>query len=97
MQSVKVVSHTHGRGSVSAEFTLITPPTHILSALMATVLPRTRKPTADTRCMCPLYDTNRQAWIKLQPMSIARISHGVVAAGQCRARAKKLMQHDANE
>uniref|UniRef100_A0A7N6AIC0 BTB domain-containing protein n=1 Tax=Anabas testudineus TaxID=64144 RepID=A0A7N6AIC0_ANATE len=41
---------------------------------------KTRKPTAETRCMCPLYDSNRQAWIKLQPMSVARVSHGVVAA-----------------
>ncbi|XP_060892366.1 gigaxonin [Labrus mixtus] len=41
---------------------------------------KTRKPIALTRCMCPLYDTNRQAWIELQPMSVARVSHGVVAA-----------------
>ncbi|XP_051918030.1 gigaxonin [Hippocampus zosterae] len=41
---------------------------------------RTRKPTALTRCMCPLYDTNRQTWIELQPISIARIGHGVVSA-----------------
>ncbi|MEQ2196382.1 hypothetical protein XENOCAPTIV_023258 [Xenoophorus captivus] len=40
-----------------------------------------RKPTAVTRCMCPLYDTNRQKWIELQPMSVARLGHGVVAAG----------------
>ncbi|KAF3689268.1 Gigaxonin Kelch-like protein 16 [Channa argus] len=40
----------------------------------------TRKPTAEMHCMCPLYDPNRQAWIKLQSMSIARIGHGVVAA-----------------
>lgn len=56
---------------------------HILSGLMVFVLYRSRKPTAVTRCMCPLYDTNRQAWIELQPMSIARFGHGVVAAGQC--------------
>ncbi|MEQ2176600.1 hypothetical protein GOODEAATRI_029667 [Goodea atripinnis] len=30
--------------------------------------------------MCPLYDTNRQKWIELQPMSVARLGHGVVAA-----------------
>lgn len=47
---------------------------------------RSRKPTAVTRCMCPLYDTNRQAWIELQPMSVARLGHGVVAAGQCWSR-----------
>ncbi|XP_071403460.1 gigaxonin [Centroberyx affinis] len=41
---------------------------------------KSRKPTAATRCMCPLYDANRQAWIELQPMSVARLSHGVVAA-----------------
>ncbi|XP_029951948.1 LOW QUALITY PROTEIN: gigaxonin [Salarias fasciatus] len=41
---------------------------------------QTRKPTAAARCMCPLYDSNRQAWIHLQPMSTARINHGVVAA-----------------
>lgn len=41
---------------------------------------KNKKPTAVTRCMCPLYDTNRQAWIELQPMSVARICHGVVAA-----------------
>ncbi|XP_067356827.1 gigaxonin isoform X2 [Channa argus] len=41
---------------------------------------KTRKPTAEMHCMCPLYDPNRQAWIKLQSMSIARIGHGVVAA-----------------
>ncbi|XP_026166360.1 gigaxonin [Mastacembelus armatus] len=41
---------------------------------------KNRKPTAVTRCMCPLYDNNRRAWIELQPMSIARLSHGVVAA-----------------
>lgn len=42
---------------------------------------RTRKPTAETRCMCPLYDTNRQAWITLQAMSVARLNHGAVTAG----------------
>uniref|UniRef100_A0A668A7X2 Gigaxonin n=1 Tax=Myripristis murdjan TaxID=586833 RepID=A0A668A7X2_9TELE len=41
---------------------------------------KSRKPTAATRCMCPLYDTNRQAWIQLQPMNIARVGHGVIAA-----------------
>uniref|UniRef100_A0A8D3CX24 BTB domain-containing protein n=1 Tax=Scophthalmus maximus TaxID=52904 RepID=A0A8D3CX24_SCOMX len=41
---------------------------------------KSRKPTAATRCMCPLYDTNRQAWIELQPMGVARLGHGVVAA-----------------
>ncbi|XP_056137429.1 gigaxonin-like [Lampris incognitus] len=41
---------------------------------------KSRKPTAVTRCMCPLYDANRQAWIELQPMSTARQGHGVVAA-----------------
>uniref|UniRef100_A0AAQ4RL32 BTB domain-containing protein n=1 Tax=Gasterosteus aculeatus aculeatus TaxID=481459 RepID=A0AAQ4RL32_GASAC len=41
---------------------------------------KSRKPTAVTRCMCPLYDANRQAWIELQPMSGARLGHGVVAA-----------------
>ncbi|XP_041652477.1 gigaxonin [Cheilinus undulatus] len=40
---------------------------------------KSRKPTAAARCMCPLYDTNRQAWIELQPMSEARFCHGVVA------------------
>lgn len=40
----------------------------------------TRTPTAASRCMCPLYDSNRQAWINLEPMSTPRISHGVVAA-----------------
>lgn len=32
--------------------------------------------------MCPLYDVDRRGWIELQPMSIARLGHGVVAAGQ---------------
>lgn len=53
---------------------------------------RSRKPTAVTRCMCPLYDTNRQAWIELQPMSVARLGHGMVAAGQCRKRLSQ--QHE---
>lgn len=44
---------------------------------------RTRKPTSETRCMCPLYDSSRQAWITLQPMSAPRLGHGVVTAGQC--------------
>ncbi|XP_015244417.1 gigaxonin [Cyprinodon tularosa] len=41
---------------------------------------RTRKPTASTRCMCPLYDTHRRKWIELKEMSVARVGHGVVAA-----------------
>ncbi|KAJ8281223.1 hypothetical protein GJAV_G00064990 [Gymnothorax javanicus] len=40
----------------------------------------TRKPSAATRCMCPLYDPNRQLWIDLASMSIGRTGHGVVAA-----------------
>lgn len=44
---------------------------------------RTRKPTGATRCMCPLYDNNRKDWIELEPLSVPRINHGVVAAGQC--------------
>ncbi|XP_030646596.1 gigaxonin [Chanos chanos] len=40
----------------------------------------TRKPCAVTRCMCPLYDPNRQLWIELEPMSVGRIGHGVVTA-----------------
>ncbi|XP_059849123.1 gigaxonin isoform X1 [Hypanus sabinus] len=40
----------------------------------------TRKPTAVMRCMCPLYDRNRQLWIELAPMSVARINHGVLSA-----------------
>ncbi|XP_014004434.1 gigaxonin isoform X1 [Salmo salar] len=40
----------------------------------------TRKPSAMVRCMCPLYDPNRQLWIELEPMSIGRIGHGVLAA-----------------
>lgn len=43
---------------------------------------RTKKATAATRCMCPLYDVDRRGWIELQPMSTARLGHGVVAAGQ---------------
>ncbi|XP_056455064.1 gigaxonin [Gadus chalcogrammus] len=39
------------------------------------------KPTAAMRCMCPLYDAHRQGWIELQPMSMARVSHGLVTAG----------------
>lgn len=34
------------------------------------------------RCMCPLYDPNRQLWIELAPMSIPRINHGVLSAGK---------------
>ncbi|XP_034031617.1 gigaxonin isoform X2 [Thalassophryne amazonica] len=41
---------------------------------------KSRKPTAVTRCMCPLYDPNRQAWIELQPMTVARQGHGMVSA-----------------
>ncbi|XP_072292005.1 gigaxonin [Eucyclogobius newberryi] len=41
---------------------------------------KTRKPTAETRCMCPLYDSNRQGWIELQPMSSPRLGHGMVSA-----------------
>ncbi|XP_013886362.1 gigaxonin [Austrofundulus limnaeus] len=41
---------------------------------------RTKKPTCATRCMCPLYDASRQAWIELQPMSTARVGHGAVSA-----------------
>ncbi|XP_034051733.1 gigaxonin isoform X3 [Gymnodraco acuticeps] len=41
---------------------------------------KTRKPTSETRCMCPLYDSSRQAWITLQPMSAPRLGHGVVTA-----------------
>ncbi|XP_030058516.1 gigaxonin [Microcaecilia unicolor] len=39
-----------------------------------------RKPTAAMRCMCPLYDPNRQLWIELAPLSIPRINHGVLSA-----------------
>ncbi|KAF7658041.1 hypothetical protein LDENG_00018380 [Lucifuga dentata] len=41
---------------------------------------KTRKLTAVTRCMCPLYDNSRQVWIELQPMSIARLAHGLITA-----------------
>ncbi|OWK61652.1 Gigaxonin [Lonchura striata] len=41
-----------------------------------------RKPTSVMRCMCPLYDPNRQLWIELAPMSIPRINHGVLSAGK---------------
>ncbi|KAG2469752.1 GAN protein, partial [Polypterus senegalus] len=40
----------------------------------------TRKPSAAMRCMCPLYDPNRQLWIELQPMSESRCGHGVLTA-----------------
>lgn len=53
-----------------------------LSVCLLFSLSRTKKPTAATRCMCPLYDIDRRGWIELQPMSVARLSHGVVAAGQ---------------
>ncbi|MBN3315159.1 GAN protein, partial [Atractosteus spatula] len=68
---------------------------HHGEALLATFKPRgyseciitlggedraTRKPSAVMRCMCPLYDPNRQLWIDLEPMSTARYGHGVVAA-----------------
>lgn len=43
---------------------------------------RSRKPTSVMRCMCPLYDPNRQLWIELAPMSIPRINHGVLSAGK---------------
>ncbi|KAG7333394.1 hypothetical protein KOW79_003529 [Hemibagrus wyckioides] len=43
----------------------------------------TRTPSAVTRCMCPLYDRNRQLWIDLQPMNERRIGHGVVTADGC--------------
>ncbi|KAM6946111.1 gigaxonin [Aplochiton taeniatus] len=39
-----------------------------------------RKPSAVVRCMCPLYDPNRQLWIELEPMSMGRTGHGVVSA-----------------
>ncbi|XP_026865488.1 gigaxonin [Electrophorus electricus] len=42
-----------------------------------------RRPSAATRCMCPLYDRNRQMWIELQPMNERRIGHGVVTADGC--------------
>uniref|UniRef100_A0ABM5EUV8 Gigaxonin isoform X2 n=1 Tax=Pogona vitticeps TaxID=103695 RepID=A0ABM5EUV8_9SAUR len=40
-----------------------------------------QKPSAAMRCMCPLYDPNRQLWIELAPMSIPRTNHSVVSAG----------------
>ncbi|XP_028813897.1 gigaxonin [Denticeps clupeoides] len=40
----------------------------------------TRRPLPVARCMCPLYDPNRQVWVELQPMSVGRTGHGVVAA-----------------
>ncbi|XP_076126103.1 gigaxonin isoform X1 [Alosa pseudoharengus] len=40
----------------------------------------TRKPLPVVRGMCPLYDPNRQVWIDLEPMSVGRVGHGVVAA-----------------
>ncbi|XP_027017425.1 gigaxonin [Tachysurus fulvidraco] len=43
----------------------------------------TRTPSAVTRCMCPLYDRNRQLWIDLQPMNERRIGHGLVTADGC--------------
>ncbi|XP_063053754.1 gigaxonin [Engraulis encrasicolus] len=42
-----------------------------------------RRPLAVVRCMCPLYDPNRQVWIELEPMGIGRVNHGVVAAEGC--------------
>ncbi|KAJ6666073.1 hypothetical protein lerEdw1_000977 [Lerista edwardsae] len=39
-----------------------------------------RKPSAVMRCMCPLYDPNRQLWIELAPLSTPRINHGVLSA-----------------
>ncbi|XP_056382139.1 gigaxonin isoform X2 [Hyla sarda] len=39
-----------------------------------------RKPLANVRCMCPLYDRNRQLWIELAPLSLPRINHGVLSA-----------------
>lgn len=56
----------------------------LLSLFCVFFLYRSKKATAATRCMCPLYDLNRQAWIELQPMTTARLGHGVVAAGQYR-------------
>ncbi|TSK38445.1 Gigaxonin [Bagarius yarrelli] len=43
----------------------------------------TRNPSAVTRCMCPLYDRNRQLWIDLQPMNERRIGHGVARQHFC--------------
>ncbi|XP_063801636.1 gigaxonin isoform X2 [Pseudophryne corroboree] len=39
-----------------------------------------RKPLPNVRCMCPLYDRNRQLWIELAPLSTPRINHGVLSA-----------------
>lgn len=74
---------------MSVEFSQVTQSAHILSA--GVFLHRSRKPTAATRCMCPLYDTNRQAWIQLQPMNIARVGHGVIAAGKCQTQSEKFI------
>ncbi|KAM4017471.1 gigaxonin [Anomaloglossus baeobatrachus] len=41
---------------------------------------RSRKPLANVRCMCPLYDRNKQLWIELAPLSTPRINHGVLSA-----------------
>ncbi|XP_043937727.1 gigaxonin isoform X2 [Protopterus annectens] len=40
----------------------------------------TRKPTAAMRCMCPLYDRNRQFWINLASLPSPRTNHGVLSA-----------------
>uniref|UniRef100_A0A8C4PZY5 Gigaxonin n=2 Tax=Eptatretus burgeri TaxID=7764 RepID=A0A8C4PZY5_EPTBU len=40
----------------------------------------TRIPIATMRCMCPLYDPNRQLWVELTPMSTSRVNHGAVSA-----------------
>lgn len=40
----------------------------------------TRKLSAAARCMCPLYDLNKQLWIELEPMSTPRTGHGAVTA-----------------
>nr|AAH80381.1 MGC81691 protein [Xenopus laevis] len=40
----------------------------------------TRKALASVKCMCPLYDPNRQLWIELASLSTPRISHGVLSA-----------------
>ncbi|KTF72948.1 hypothetical protein cypCar_00046608 [Cyprinus carpio] len=39
-----------------------------------------RRPVAAARCMCPLYDRDRQLWIELKPMNERRVGHGVVSA-----------------
>ncbi|XP_016312927.1 gigaxonin-like [Sinocyclocheilus anshuiensis] len=39
-----------------------------------------RRPMAAARCMCPLYDRDRQLWIELKPMNERRVGHGVVSA-----------------